>query len=238
VGQAGILTEGLVRRFGSLVALDGVNISVEPGEVVVLLGPNGAGKSTLIRTLATTLLPDAGRVWVGGFDVVAEPRAALAGTGLVLSEDRSFFWRMSGAANLEFFAALHGLRKEGARRRAASCLAMVGLSEVGGRRVDRYSTGMRARLGIARALLGRPRVLLLDEPTRSLDPLVAVEVRRLVLRLTAEQGVACLFATHDLHEAAAVSSGTIVLAGGQVRANIPPGTDAAGLEDALLEAVG
>ncbi|MGH9102094.1 MAG: ABC transporter ATP-binding protein, partial [Acidimicrobiales bacterium] len=152
----GIVVAGLHRRFGPVVALQGVDLEVPPGQIVALLGENGAGKTTLIRVLSNVLVPDAGRVSVAGHDLGSEPRAARARTGVVLGEERSFFWRLSGAANLEFFAALQGLRRSVARHRVEEVLAMVELSEVAGRRVDRYSSGMRARLGLARGLLGSP----------------------------------------------------------------------------------
>jgi ABC-2 type transport system ATP-binding protein len=233
-----IETIGLVRRYRDNVALGGVDMDVWPGEVVALLGPNGAGKSTLIRILATTLLPSEGKALIAGCDVTQAPQKARRAIGLVLSEERSFFWRLSGAANLEFFGALHGLGRAMARQRAAEALAVVDLADVASRRVDRYSTGMRSRLAIARALLGRPRVLLLDEPTSSLDPVVAREVRTMVAALAADHDVAVLYATHDLHEAAAIASRTMILVRGRVAGWAPAGTDAAELEAALVRAVG
>src|ERR1700694_42831 len=153
-GHPAIAGVGLVRHVGGNVALGGVDMEVWPGEVVALLGPNGAGKSTLIRILATTLLPTAGSARIAGSDVSRSPQIARRSIGLVLSEERSFFWRLSGAANLEFFGALHGLSRAQARQRAAETLAVVGLTEMASKRVDRYSTGMRSRLAIARALFG------------------------------------------------------------------------------------
>jgi ABC-2 type transport system ATP-binding protein len=236
-GAPAIAVTGLVRRYGTNVALGGIDMEVWPGEVVALLGPNGAGKSTLIRILATTLLPTDGCAQIAGQDVSRSPQIARRSIGLVLSEQRSFFWRLSGAANLEFFGALHGLGRSQARQRAAETLALVGLSEVASRRVDRYSTGMRSRLSIARSLIGKPQVLLLDEPTSSLDPVVAREVRTMVSGLAADHGVAVLYATHDLHEAAAIASRTMILVRGRVAGWSPAGTDAAELEAALVRAV-
>jgi ABC-2 type transport system ATP-binding protein len=237
-GHPAITVTGLVRRYGKNVALGGIDMEVWPGEVVALLGPNGAGKSTLIRILATTLLASDGCALIDGRDVSKSPQIARRTIGLVLSEERSFFWRLSGAANLEFFGALHGLNRAQARKRAAECLAVVDLSDVASRRVDRYSTGMRSRLAIARSLIGKPRVLLLDEPTSSLDPVVAREVRSMVSGLAAEHDVAVLYATHDLHEAAAIASRTMILVKGRVAGWSPAGTDAAELEAALVRAVG
>lgn len=230
----GIHAVGLSKRFGPVQALAGVDLDLEPGEVVAVLGRNGAGKSTLIRILATSVLPDGGRAWVAGADVVADAATVRRHIGLVLGEDRSFFWRLSGRSNLEFFAALHGMRRTEARQAAEAALSAVGLVETSDRRVDRYSTGMRSRLGIGRALLGSPSVLLLDEPTRSLDPLASAGVRDLVRTLCAERSVSVLLATHDLHEAAALASRVIIMSDGRVRSRSSGRVDAAELEAALL----
>ena len=226
---------GVRKRFGPVEALRGVDLAVAPGTVLALLGPNGAGKSTLIRVAATTVLPDAGTVKVGGYDVVHHPTKARARLGIVLNEERSFYWRLSGRENLRFFVAFHGLRGRAAAERVEEVLAAVGLDEPADRRVDRYSSGMRARLGLARGLLGRPDVLLLDEPTRSLDPAASIAIRELVRKLADARGAAVLFVTHDLHEAAEVASSIVVLHAGQVVAEAEGGTDAAALEQLFLE---
>lgn len=222
------------KRFGSNLALDRVDLQVVPGEISVLLGRNGAGKSTLIRILATAVLPDEGSVWVDGVDAVSEPQLARRRLGVVLGEERSHFWRLSGRENLEFFASLHGLRRRETREAVAEALAVVGLSDVAERRVDRYSTGMRGRLGIARALLGNPAVLLLDEPTRSLDPAVAHEVRRMIRELVDQRSVAVLLATHDLQEAAVMADHVVVLNRGRVVAHRSGGASASELEAVVL----
>jgi ABC-2 type transport system ATP-binding protein len=226
----------VVKRFGSLLALDHVDLAVAAGEIVALVGPNGAGKSTLVRTIVSTVLPDHGSVAVCGHDVRSNGITARSLTGLVLSDDRSFFWRLTGRQNLEFFAALHGIDRRRSRRIAHDVLGQVGLGDAADRRVEQYSVGMRARLGIARALLSGPRVLLLDEPTRSVDPVGAIAIRQLVKDLANGDGVAVLFATHDLHEAAEISDRTIVLVGGRVMTTVPAPVAAATLSSVLLEA--
>ena len=231
----GLRATGLEKRFGLVRALAAVDLEVPWGGTVALLGPNGAGKSTLLRILGTTLLPDAGEVILAGHDVVAEPAAARRSTGLVLGEERSWYWRLSGRDNLEFFAALHGLRRTAARARSAQLLAELGLSEAADRRFDGYSSGMKARLSLARALLCEPPVLLLDEPTRTLDPVAASSFRAEVRR-QADSGRAVLFATHDLHEAAALASHVVVMVRGQVRATTDDRPDAAQLERILVTA--
>jgi ABC-2 type transport system ATP-binding protein len=224
------------KTFGPTEALRGVDVTVGAGEIVAILGPNGAGKSTLMRILATAVIADAGTVRIGGIDVVEDPRSARARLGIVLADERSFFWRLTGQANIEYFAALHGMRRREAKPAARAVLESVGLGAAADRRVDRYSTGMRARLGIARSLLGHPRALLLDEPTRSVDPLGTIEVRELVARTAHELGVAVLLATHDLHEAAAVADQTMILVAGEVARTLPAGNDASALEEVLVAA--
>ncbi len=231
----GITVVGLEKRFGALCALDQVDLTVPWGGVVALLGPNGAGKSTLLRILGTTVLPDSGRVEVAGHDVVDQPVLARRSVGLVLGDERSWYWRLSGRDNLEFFAALHGLRRSPARARTDELLASVGLAEAADRRFDRYSSGMRARLSLARALLCEPPVLLFDEPTRTLDPLAAASFREEV-RTQAGAGRAVLFATHDLHEAAALADQVVVLVKGRIRALSDDRADAGQLERILVDA--
>ncbi len=228
-----IRLEQVRKRYGPVLALDGVTAHVDDGEVLAMLGANGAGKSTLMRILATTVLPDSGMASVAGHDVVTGAHAARSSLGLVLGEERSFFWRLSGRKNLEFFAALHGMTRREARLAAQGALDAVRLADVGDRRVDRYSAGMRSRLGFARALLGGPEALLLDEPSRALDPLIAIELRELVRALASERGVSVLFTTHDLHEAAAVADRIVILSRGRVVREVARGTNASQLERIL-----
>jgi ABC-2 type transport system ATP-binding protein len=228
--------QGLTKRFGAVTALAGIDLSVAPGEVVTLLGPNGAGKSTLIRILATTVLPDEGSVHVAGYDAVAQPTAVRRSFGLALGDERSWYWRLSGRRNLEFFAALYGLRRREAAARVDVLLREIGLADAADRRFDGYSTGMRMRLSLARALLPDPRVLLLDEPTRSLDPLAASAFQARVLELASARRMAVLYATHDLHEAAEIASRVLILVRGRVAATLAGGSDAAALERSLLVA--
>ena len=181
-----IHARGLTKRFGPVTALDGVDLDVGGGEVVALLGANGAGKSTLLRILSTTVLPDEGVAWVAGNDVVAEPLAARRALGVALGDERSWYWRLSGRQNLEFFAVLYGIRRKEARRRVQELLGEVGLNHAADRRFDGYSAGMRARLSLARALVASPPVILLDELTRSLDPVAVSDFRTQVRRLASE----------------------------------------------------
>ncbi len=226
----GLQVTGLRKRFGPVQALDGIDLSVATGSITAAVGRNGAGKSTLIRVLATAVRPDAGSAQVCGHDVVADPAGVRRQIGLTLGEDRSFFWRLSGRKNLEFFARLYGVRSRLVVERVEQVLGAVELAEVADRRVDRYSTGMRSRLGIARALLGDPKVLLLDEPTRSLDPAAASSARLLLRRLLADGGRCALLATHDLSEAAGLADQVVVLRAGRVAAVRRPPFDADQIE--------
>ena len=231
----GVRVNALHKRFGGFAALRGVDLAVPWGAIVAVLGPNGAGKSTMLRILGTTVLPDSGKVEVGGHDVTREPAAARRSLGLVLGEERSWYWRLSGRHNLEFFAALHGMSRREARARAEELLRLVDLEEQADRRFDRYSSGMKARLSLARALLHEPPVLCLDEPTRTLDPVAALSFRELV-SVQAASGRAVLFTTHDLHEAAAVASRVVVMVRGRVAAVADESPDAAQLENLLVAA--
>jgi ABC-2 type transport system ATP-binding protein len=234
----GIAARGLRKRFASVQALDGVSLEIQRGEVVALLGPNGAGKSTLLRILGTTILPDAGSATVAGVDAIADAQQARRLIGLMIGDERSFYWRLSGRRNLAFFASLHGMRRREAAERATELLAAVGLEDAADRRVLGYSSGMRARLSLARAMLGDPPVLLLDEPTRNLDPLAAAGFRETATRLAVDRKAAILFATHDLHEAVATSVRVVVLSGGRIGfEGRTQDMDAAGLEAAFLRAV-
>ena len=176
----------VARTFGKRRALIDVSLAVEGGEIHALLGPNGAGKTTLLRVLAGLMRPDGGSVSVLGEDASRGTRAHRALVGLVPSGDRSFYLRISGFENLLFFARLHGLRRHAAKERVAQVLAAVALEEHAHQPAGEYSHGMQKRLSVARALLTRPRVLLVDEATHDLDPSGARVVRELVRQIAAE----------------------------------------------------
>ena len=198
----------------TVVALDGVDLATEPGRILGLVGPNGAGKTTLIRIIAGLLDPDRGRVVVAGHDPATDPAGAARALGLVLADDRSLYWRLTGRQNLEFHGALFGLSRPEAAARADELLVVAGLAGRD-RRVFGYSTGMRARLAIVRALVHDPRVLVLDEPTRSLDPIGAREVCA-VLRDLADSGRTILLSSHKLEELERVADDVAVLVDGRV----------------------
>ena len=207
--------ERVGRRFGDKVALDGVSLSIRPGEVHALLGPNGAGKTTLIRVLAGLAAPTSGTLCLFG-EQDARPRDLNARVGFIPSGDRTFYLRLSGLENLTFFARLHGLRRREATALSRIVLADVGLDEAANRPVGGWSHGMQKRLSVARALLTDPEVLLVDEATHDLDPEGAQSVRRLVSRL-AERGTAVLWATQRVDEIRGFADTVTFLAGGAVR---------------------
>ena len=181
-----------------VVALQDVTFDVRAGEVVGLVGPNGAGKSTLLRTIATLLEPTTGRVLVDGVDIATDPRSARARIGLFLNDDRSIYWRLSGRDNLRFFGVMAGLSPRAAATRADELLEQFDLVRRD-RRTFGYSSGMLVRLGLARALVGNPPLLVLDEPSRALDPVASAELVG-TLRGLADDGIAVLLSNHRLDE--------------------------------------
>lgn len=196
-------------------ALDGVTLHARPGRIHGLVGPNGAGKTTLIRVISGLLSPDSGQIRLDGVDPTADRHIAGRKLGLVLADDRSLYWRLTGRQNLEFHASLHGLSTPAARTRADALLEQFGLADRD-RLVFGYSTGMRAKLGIARALVHDPPVILLDEPTRSLDPLAATEVC-VTLEQLAESGRTVVLSSHRLEELERTAHDVSVLIGGRIR---------------------
>jgi ABC transporter DrrB family efflux protein len=209
-----VLVEGVVKRFGATVALDGAGLEVPQGMVFGLLGPNGAGKTTLVRILATLLAPDAGRVEVLGHDVEREAAAVRELIGLT-GQFAAVDELLTGRENLEMFGRLFKLSREDARRRAGELLERFGLAQAAGRPARTYSGGMRRRLDIASSLLTRPRVLFLDEPTTGLDPRSRNEIWAIVRELRRE-GTTLLLTTQYLEEADQLADRIAVIDHGQV----------------------
>ena len=196
-------------------ALRGVSFEVEPGEVLALVGANGAGKSTLLRILTTLLIPTRGRAKVCGFDVAREPARVRLQIGYHTGADACFYSRLSARENLVLFAGLNNLSGAEASRRIAELSGPFGLGEILDSQVRTLSTGNIHRLGLARAMLHRPSVLLLDEPTRSLDPLAAAEFRRFLRQdIIGVHGTTMIFASHTLAEVEQLAGRIAVLDGG------------------------
>lgn len=193
--------ENIFGRQKPIVALEDVTFKVGQGEIFGLIGPNGAGKTTLLKILATLILPSKGSARVKGYEVAARPDAVRGYIGLVSSEDRSLYWRLSGKQNLEFFAAFCGLPKRLARSKIDELSQLLDIPAPD-RMVGKYSAGMKQRLSLARGLLHDPAILLMDEPTRSLDPGGAGYLCTFARDyLCGKKGKTIIWATHSLPEA-------------------------------------
>ncbi|HZQ67838.1 MAG TPA: ABC transporter ATP-binding protein [Terriglobales bacterium] len=202
-------------RDGETRALDRVSLRVAKGSVLVLLGPNGSGKTTTLKLISTMLLPDAGNVMVEGADTRRDPGVVRHHVGFAVANERSFYPRLSARENLEFFATLDNVPRAERRHRIDQVLRRTGLMDAANTLVMKFSSGMYQKLGIARALVREPSVLLLDEPTRSLDPASAAEFWRLPTELAA-RGSTIVLATHSFNEAVAVGNAVAVLHEGQL----------------------
>jgi ABC-2 type transport system ATP-binding protein len=199
--------------------LHGISFRIERGELFGLLGPNGAGKTTLLKTLATLTIPDSGRVLIDGIDGAKNPLAAKRRIGLCTSEERSFYFRLPARKNLEFFGALVGLRGAALKKRIEEVVELVDLADVIDRRFDTYSSGMRQRLTVARALLPDPPILFLDEPTRAIDPVHSIQLRKLIREeLVERRGKTVVLATNLLEEAWEMCDRLAILRSGNIAA--------------------
>lgn len=208
---AALAVRSLSKRFGTVTAVDGVDLSVAPGEVRGLLGRNGAGKTTLLRLVLGLVRPDDGRIELFGQALREGDAPGLHAVAGFVEEPR-FYPYLSGRRTLELLAELDG---GDATSKIDELLELVGLDSRGGQRVGAYSTGMRQRLGLAAALLAEPQLLLLDEPTIGLDPVGTREVGDLLRRLAAE-GIAVLLSSHDMDEVAGVCDSITILASGRM----------------------
>lgn len=203
----------------TLRALEGVSFSVKPGEAVALIGENGAGKSTLLRVLATLILPSRGQAEILGCDVERDGAGARKRLGYYTSGDEGFYARLTGRENLRLFATMNNLMRRQALRRIDELAELLGMRDILDRQSRTYSTGMLQRLGLARSLLHAPAVLLLDEPTRSLDPLAAAEFRRFLKSdIVGRLGTTLLFASHTLDEVEEMANRVVLLAEGRILA--------------------
>ncbi len=205
----------------TVTALDNVSFSVKKGEVFGLLGPNGAGKTTSIKTICTLIQPSSGEVFVNGHNVTKEAQKARQDLGVMLTGERTLYWKLTGRENLEYFSALYHMDRNRARERIRYLLKLVGLQERQDTLVENYSTGMRIRLSFAKAILHEPPVILLDEPTMSLDPQSARLIREIIRELR-DQGHTILLTTHYMEEADQLSDRVAVIDHGKIIAMAPP----------------
>jgi ABC-2 type transport system ATP-binding protein len=210
----------VARAYGPVKAVEGVSFEVARGEMVALLGPNGAGKSTLFQLLSGLFTPDRGRIEVMGHDMSNDPLPALAGLGIVFQQP-TLDLELTVRGNLQFHAGLHGIGSAEARRRIDEELARMGLAADAGKRAETLSGGNRRRVELARALIHRPQVLLMDEPTVGLDPASRTSLLATVTELRRSDGVAILWATHLCEEVAGADR-IIVMHRGKLLANASP----------------
>ena len=205
-------------------ALCDVSLEVREGEIFGLIGRNGAGKTTLTKIVATLVQPTTGTVTVKGYDSVRDEEAVRGLVGLATAEERSFYWRLTVEQNLMFFARLYGLSDRHARRRTVELIERFELEELARRRFGELSTGNKQRMAFARAMLASPPVLLLDEPTRSLDPLAAARMRALINSLAAsDPPVSILLTSHNLIEVEELCERVAIISRGRIRALDTPG---------------
>jgi ABC-2 type transport system ATP-binding protein len=209
-----IEAHGLTKRFGDVRALDGLDLVAESGHVTALLGPNGAGKTTFVSAVATLLRPDAGEIRVAGIDACAEPKRVREVIGLA-GQYASVEPAMTGTENLVMVGRLFGLTRRDARRAAAGVLERLALTDAGNRLVRTYSGGMRRRLDLGASLVGRPRLLLLDEPTTGLDPRGRMELWEAISNLVAD-GTDVLLTTQYLEEADKLARHIVIIDHGRV----------------------
>ena len=199
----------------SVEALRNISFEIGEGEIFGLIGRNGAGKTTLTKIIATLVHPSGGQIFVKGFDTVSDEVKVRSLIGLATAEERSFYWRLTSHQNLMFFARLYGMKDEAARRRIAELFDELDLNDLKDRDFSDLSTGNKQRLAVARALIPNPPILLLDEPTRSLDPLAAEKMRELILSL---KGISILLTSHNLNEVEELCDRVAIISRGEIRA--------------------
>ncbi len=213
------------KLFGSkthrVEALRGVDLEIENGEIYGILGPNGAGKTTLIKILTTLLLPTKGTAFVGGHDVVREPKKVRSSIGAMLMGERGLFWKLTGRENLELFGKLHGLGGGRLSSRIDYVLELLGIEDIADRLFESYSSGQKMLFTFARAIIHDPPILLLDEPTATMDIRNARKIREIVKELNSE-GKTIIYTTHQMHEAEELCDRIAVLDYGRVIAEGTP----------------
>lgn len=236
-----IRAEGLQKRFGSVVAVDGVSFTAPDGAVTGLLGPNGAGKTTCLRMVYGLMDPDGGRIEVDGHDLRADPLAAKARLG-VLPDTSGLYPRLTAREHIEYFGRLQGLSGADLATRTSSWIDLLDMRAFAGRRVAGFSHGERTKVALARALVHQPQNILLDEPTNGLDVMSTRTIRSLIRHLRAE-GRCVLFSSHVMQEVSALCDRIVVIAKGRVAAEGSPDdlitlSGKSSLEDAFVALAG
>ena len=215
-----IETRALVKRFGTVTAVDRVTLRAADGRITGLLGPNGAGKSTTLRMLYTVLTPDGGDAWVDGISILTDPLEARRRMG-VLPHGAGLYPNLTARENIEYFGTLHGLTRSVRRARTGELIERLEMQSFADRLAKGFSQGQRVKTALARALVHQPRNVLLDEPTNGLDVMAVRTLRRLLAELRAE-GHCILFSSHVMQEVAALCDELIIIAGGTVIAQAAP----------------
>jgi sodium transport system ATP-binding protein len=230
----------LRKHFGAVIAVRDVSLQAADGRITGLVGPNGAGKSTTLRMLYTVLRPDAGDALIDGHSVVRSALEAARRLG-VLAHGAGLYPNLTARENILYFAALHGLARHTARERAAELIALLEMEEFADRRARGFSQGQRVKTALARALVHRPRNVVLDEPTNGLDVMAVLALRRLLAALR-DEGHCVLFSSHVMPEVSALCDEVVVIAHGTVLASgsaeeIRARTAAASLEEAFVRLI-
>ena len=202
----------------TFTAVRKVNLEVGRGEIFGLLGPNGAGKTTLTKMLCTLILPSSGTATIAGFDLIKQQDKVKSSIALISSEERSFYWRLSGRQNLDFFTSLRGIPKSEADRRIPEVLELVGMADAADRRFYEYSTGMKQRMALARGLLADPEIFFMDEPTKGLDPIATKQIHDFIKDHLVSRGKTVILATHHLVEAEEVCGRVGIMYDGEMKA--------------------
>ncbi len=236
-----VWARSLVRRFGKTVAVDDVDLSIQPGEFYGLLGQNGAGKTTTIKLIVGLLRPNSGNVGIGEFDTWKSPTEVKARIG-VLPEEFNLYERLTGAELLDFTAAMHSLSKEEAVERRNELLEMLDLTNAGSKLIGDYSRGMRKKVALGAAIIHRPPVLFLDEPFEGVDAVSARLIRNL-LRQAADGGTTIVFSSHEMHLVERLCTRIGIMVEGRLTIEETPAglcdlTGKDNVEDAFIAAVG
>ena len=209
------LTKIYNQKRGTIQANSAISLAIGRGEIFSLLGPNGAGKTTLIKILATLILPSSGSARVNGYDILKDSSKIRRSIGLSTGRERSFYFRLTGKQNLDFFGTLQGLAGKALKIRIEQILKEIGLYEYRDLKYMKYSSGMKKKLSLARAMLTDPPVCLLDEPTAGIDPAAARDIRAMIRELK-DRGKTVLLTTHDIHEAEELSDRIGILKAGRL----------------------
>ena len=230
-----IEVDTLGKRFGDVVALDGVGFTAADGRITGLLGPNGAGKSTCLRILSTVIAPDSGHARIGGVDVVTEPLRARRAIG-VLPHGSGLYPQLTARENIAYYGRLHGLDARALGRRIDDLIARLGLGAIADRRTKGFSQGERTKVALARALVHGPRHVVLDEPTSGLDVIATRELRQW-LRELRNEGCCVLLSSHVMQEVEALVDDLVIVAHGRVAARGTPAELARQYPDRDLEEI-